>query len=101
MKSIAFFLLLMVSAIAEEPHIHGDNVPDWYDPSCCNQRDCRPVKDDEIEFGEIGGQPIIRHKPTGAVFQRSQFRQSQDERYHVCINVVSGAPLCVYLRAGA
>lgn len=99
-----------VPASAQE-HDHGQGgLPDWYDPSCCNQRDCRPVKDDkDIEFVQLGGSDFVRHLPTGLLFQRSQWKVSQDERYHVWIHNdnaegvdnVPLRPLCVYIRAGA
>lgn len=90
--------LAWATPIYAQEHEHGkDGLPDWYDPACCNQRDCRPVKDEDVEFANIDG-PIARYKPTGNVFYQSQFRRSQDERYHVCIN--SGMSYCFYDRAG-
>lgn len=87
-------------------HDHGQNgLPDWYDPGCCNQRDCKPVKDEDIEFvpevqfGTVLG-PAVRYKPTGNLFPMYQWRRSQDERYHVCINAL-GNSLCFYDRPGA
>ncbi len=96
---ILVFALWIIPAIAQE-HDHGKNgIPDWYDPNCCNVRDCRPVEDSTIEFAMLNGQDIVRHKPTGAVFRRDQWKISQDERYHVCITT-GAMPLCVYLRSG-
>lgn len=97
-------LLLTIAALTApvmaQEHEHGQNsLPDWYDPSCCNQRDCKPVPDDEIEFYTLpGGGLAARHKPTGNIFNQNQFKQSQDERYHVCI--YNGMSLCFYDRAG-
>ena len=45
-----------------------------------------------------------RYKPTGNVFYKYQFKQSQDERYHVCINPAAdgnNGALCFYDRTGA
>lgn len=90
----------LVMAAKAQDHEHGvGNLPDWYDPGCCNLRDCRPVEDKDIEFVTQGGSDFVRHIPTGLLFQRSQWKTSQDERYHVCI--YNGGPLCVYIRAGA
>ena len=91
MKVIASLALIIACypshVLAEEPHIHGQNVPDWYDPACCSQRDCQPVEDSTIEFGmDTQGNAYARYKPTGNIFYRYQFKLSQDERYHVCIN---------------
>lgn len=82
-------------------HVHGvDGLPDWYDSSCCNVQDCRPVLDSEVEFDTLpGGGLVARYKPTGNIFQRFQFKQSQDERYHVYI--LNGNSLCFYDRTGA
>lgn len=91
--------MLCLPASAQE-HDHGvDGLPDWYDPSCCNQRDCKPVPDDEIEFSTLpGGGLVARHKPTGNIFLHYQFKPSQDERYHICI--WNGTSLCFYDRTG-
>lgn len=98
MRVTALFVCLSMSAAAQE-HNHGKHaIPDWYDSACCNQRDCKPVADGDVEFADMDG-PIVRYKPTGNVFHRSQFRRSQDERYHVCINP-AGTSLCFYDRAG-
>ena len=98
--ALAMLIVMCAMAFAQE-HEHGGNLPDWYDPSCCNQRDCRPVADDDIEFRtDESGQAIVFHRPTQSIFYLYQFRKSQDERYHVCINTISGAPLCVYIRPG-
>lgn len=102
-------LLLAATAFAQE-HQHGVNdLPGWYSLECCNLQDCRPVPDNEIEFGfGANGQPVVFHKPTGAEFIQSEWKVSQDERYHVCTRVVNPgteneylAQYCVYLRAGA
>jgi len=103
------FLVILISILVlathswGQEHSHGvDGIPDWYDPSCCNKQDCRPVKDSDIVFEQFEGQPVARYVPTGNRFQRNQFRQSQDERYHVCIQPgFDGASLCFYDRTGA
>lgn len=103
------FGILTRGAFGQE-HQHGvDGLPDWHDPQCCDQQDCRPVPDNEIEFGfKQNGQPAVFHKPTGAVFSKEHWKVSQDERFHVCTRVINAgteneyiAQYCVYLRAGA
>lgn len=83
-------------------HEHGkDDILDWYDPACCSINDCKPVPDDTIEFfSDALGNPIVRYKPTGNIFERGLWKTSQDERFHVCI-ANSGRSLCVYVRTGA
>lgn len=106
------FLLFAVlfsanAAEAQQEHKHGvGGLPDWYDPACCSQRDCRPVENDEdIEFGaDERGNTFARYKPTGHIFWKPSFKLSQDERYHVCINPNAegqNGALCFYDRAGA
>ena len=90
------------------PHIHGnDDVPDWYDPSCCNNRDCKRVPFNTIEFvpeasiylehdDVMASGPAIKYLPTGNIFPKVQWRNSRDGFFHVCINTHSGSSLCLY-----
>ena len=83
---IAMIFMFNSAAIAQNDHIHGTTVPDWYDLNCCEKRDCKPVEDKDIEFGIGPWGKYARYKPTGHTFYSYQFKKSQDERYHVCIN---------------
>jgi hypothetical protein len=101
-------LVLPVQIVsAQDEHVHGENgLPTWYAPDCCNVRDCHPVEDSTIEFGtDALGKPIVIHKPTPdaepIVYYKDRYRQSQDERYHVCYYKPDRTPYCVYLRGGA
>lgn len=97
------FLSLAQSAFAQE-HDHGKRgTPDWYDPMCCDRRHCKPVPDSDVEFTtDPNGNFVARYKPTGNLFYRPQFKSSQDERYHVCINYTNEMmSLCFYDRPGA
>lgn len=98
--SIALIIAAFASPVMGQEHEHGvGGLPDWYDPSCCNRSDCRPVPDADIEFSILpGGGLVARHKPTGNIFNQNQFKRSQDERYHVCI--YNGTSLCFYDRTG-
>lgn len=92
-----------------QEHEHGvDGLPDWYDPRCCNQQDCRPEPEENFDY-VLGpdGKPGVLYKPTGNVFQDTRVLPSQDERYHVCTRVVSAgteneyiAHYCVYIPGG-
>ncbi len=95
---IAGFLVVGAWAHAQTAqHQHGVNVPDWYDPSCCNNRDCFPVENvADIEAMRLGDAPVFKYRPTGNFFGRDKFKKSQDERYHVCIGV-GGQSYCIYL----
>ena len=85
---IAIIFLSVICFAQEHQHEHGVNVPDWYDPACCNRRDCFPIeqKDEkDLEFGQFGTEPVIKYLPTGSVFTKDKFRKSKDERFHVCL----------------
>lgn len=106
-----------IPAPGTPPHVHGDTVPDWYDASCCDNKDCRPVPDSEIE--EIDAD-VWLHKPTGLIFKKveqvddgeggtvssTRVRESKDGRFHVCFTpeLVRGAPsgrytgYCIYVK---
>lgn len=56
-------------------------VHSWYDPYCCNDRDCRPVADGSVR-PTTGGWFV---QETGETVPYSQARESQDGRFHVCI----------------
>lgn len=109
-KSILIALALMIiPAKADDPHSHGVNVPDWYDSTCCSNNDCKPVKDEDIDFGvNAEGRPVAIYKPTGNEFLLKDLngnryeghKDSKDERYHICINPISKVSLCFYNRGG-
>jgi len=95
--TVFVILLLRVTVFAEE-HKHGVNVPDWYDPACCNLRDCHPVDNpNDIEPLMHGTEPVLRWIPGDIIFVRSKFRKSQDERFHVCH--IGTSPMCIYIPA--
>lgn len=100
----ALLYAVMYAALSNaQEHEHGANgLPDWYEAACCNQQDCRPVPDSEIEFGtNPQGEAVVRHIPTSLEFTKDRWKVSQDERYHVCYrgnNRFTG--FCVYLRSG-
>jgi len=94
-----------IHAQEQEPHIHGITVPDWYDSNCCSNNDCHPVPDSTINFSKDElDRPVVIYKATPdtppIVYYYGQYRQSKDERYHVCFNPETKVPYCVYLRAG-
>lgn len=98
---IAGCLVLGAWAHAQNaPHEHGkDGLPDWYDPSCCNLQDCRPVENQrDIQPMILLHEPVLRYKPTGSVFPKRLWKVSKDERYHVCI-YSDGTPICIYIPA--
>lgn len=101
---VALLSLAAVSARAQElePHEHGvGGIPDWYDATCCDRQDCRPVPDADVDFGrDENGQPVAIYKPLNLRFPAERWRASQDERYHPCFrgNAEAGYSLyCFYI----
>ena len=106
-------LCLAAAAVADDDiddHVHDmDSLPGWYDPNCCNQRDCRPLRDDEkdrLDFTVVVDPwdasrttPGVLDRTSGYVFTHAQLRKSQDGRFHVCVTQ-SGQHICVYIPYG-
>lgn len=73
---------------------------DWYEFSCCGNRDCKPVPDDTVTETKDG----VLIKGFGLVSETDpRLRWSQDDRDHICSQDISsfGAKvttklLCVY-----
>lgn len=84
------------TAKAQE-HKHGITVPDWYDPECCNLKDCRPVEDETIDFSNNAFGPILVYTKENIKldFPKSRWRNSKDEHYHVCYR--GDVVYCAYL----
>ncbi len=102
---LSLCLSLLPSISYAQPHEHGvGGLPDWYDPACCSQQDCRPLAEDELPafFRSPDGEVWAEWK--GMKFTQKQFKPSQDERYHVCFIPDDGEgyanPLCLYIPSG-
>lgn len=96
---IVLFLLAFASMSRTNAH-------DWYDPYCCNNNDCAPVEQSNLEFSTgPDGEPTLTvttkaGKVTGLMKDIS-IRPSKDEQYHVCIIVYHGVEIrCLYVPAG-
>jgi len=73
----------------------GAAAHEWYDPSCCNDRDCAPIPYDAVEQMEwgykvtlgYGDHPLIRpgQKPVVMSFPWDVVRQSRDVGHHACV----------------
>lgn len=72
-------------------------IHDFYDRSCCNEKDCRPVKCEDITHEN--GEWAYRHVLTS----RSNIKPSPDGRCHACfLEDEHGEPIiyrlyCIYL----
>lgn len=94
--SLAF--ALSMAKAQDQDHLHGvDNIPDWYDPDCCNLRDCRPVENKDVDFGtDKFNQPVATYKEL--TYDKSRWRKSKDERYHACFR--GNVAYCIYIPIG-
>lgn len=66
---------------------------DWYDPWCCNGKDCVPIPDGTVHPSRggyrvklcPGDHPGITGDCLFQTVRHSETRPSQDGRYHACI----------------
>lgn len=109
-QSIFLFVVFVIAIVfavyafvaKAETHDHGINVPDWYDNDCCNNNDCRPVENNEVDFfSDKFAQPIAiyTHGDIIRVYDKSRWRKSKDERYHACFR--GEIVYCIYIPIGA
>ena len=89
MKHAKWFLLLMISMfIIIVVMLTAANAHEWYDPDCCDERDCVPVE----KIVKIGNYQMWYTKTFDPIkIKNSEFngdffsiRASQDARYHIC-----------------
>lgn len=80
---------------------------DWYDPGCCNDKDCAPVPGLQVEWTDTrivftvppGVHPMA---PEGGVYylnlsNESAMRPSQDMEWHLCIYPGATQVMCAYI----
>ena len=68
----------------------------WYDTDCCDTRDCRPAEAAEVTVVPDGFD--VRVGKQFRHFGRTEFRQSQDARFHVCVSPATTR--CPYVPGG-
>lgn len=65
---------------------------DLYEMHCCNNRDCKPVADNEVTQTSTGfivdGQHVTRPDP--------RIRKPINEQFHLCRHFQTGQLLCIY-----
>ncbi len=74
-----WFILIMVGRIgfASVADAH-----EWYDPACCDERDCRPIDAEHVTITPQGYR--VEVGTLKAVVPFNEVRPSQDAGYHVC-----------------
>lgn len=94
---------MMLAAVLDKAYPHS-----WYDRDCCDDKDCRPARPDEVVTVPGG---FLVTVTMDAVTETHFFtkgdpkvRFSQDGRFHVCVNHYGkGTPLswyCLYVPGG-
>ncbi|MEM7528852.1 MAG: hypothetical protein AAF416_14440 [Pseudomonadota bacterium] len=77
MRFIVFLLTFSTMFWSSSARSH-----DWYPTACCNEQDCRPVNEGEIQSHPDG----YIHGPTGTVIRRGDYHMQQhDDLTHVCV----------------
>ena len=82
---------------------------EWYDPWCCNAKDCAPVPASSVQSApggylltlDPGAHPLVLTRIEAFVSydDATRFKRSQDDRWHVCI-YPRGVVRCVYQPEG-
>lgn len=65
---------------------------EWYDPYCCNDKDCAPIAQEHVEATEggwrvtlgPGDHPMVKERRTFLVPYKDA-RPSADDAFHACI----------------
>jgi hypothetical protein len=86
---LLIFLSLLILARNAQAH-------SWYDIDCCDTRDCRPAEAGEVTVVPDGFD--VRVGTQFRHFARTEFRQSQDARFHIC--VTPATIRCLYVPGG-
>lgn len=79
------------------------NAHSWYDLYCCNEKDCKELKHDEVTEDGDSYIVIIDGKVVYEIPKDSKIiRPSQDANYHICTSPYNLAqPRCFYVPVSA
>lgn len=79
---------------------------DWYDPGCCDDKDCQMIKPDTVTFTDEGivvtlspaDHFMVRETKTWVVKYDAPYRlrDSQDNDWHACVLPNSQTLMCLY-----
>ena len=71
----------------------------FYDPSCCDDRDCRPAKEGEIK--EVNGGYLVVPTNEFYPYKHPKIKYAPDGQFHRCEFVIGGelgtVTLCIYV----
>ena len=78
----------------------------WYDPYCCNGKDCQPISDGLARLTRggwrvrlmPGDHPMIS-RPMDVIVPHSEAKPSEDSAFHICI-FPADTLRCLYVPQG-
>jgi hypothetical protein len=77
---------------------------EWYDPYCCDHRDCKPIPEEQTP--RITREGFVLHDGHFIPKGSPSIRLSQDQRFHRCDGHMFGGPVqgsfvrCLYVPSG-
>jgi hypothetical protein len=92
-RLILVMAVVATGALAARAFAHN-----WYDPWCCNLRDCGPVPEGTSVLQDEDGAWVTFPGQAPRRFERASYRPSQDRRVHTCIYQEQNR--CLYLPMG-
>jgi hypothetical protein len=105
--ALALLCLVPIFAIADEipkglGHPRGIPAPHWYEPACCNQKDCEPLPFNAVTMVNQGYR--VRYRGSlgflvDVLVPWEKARPSQDGQHHGCASQVRF--FCFYAATGA
>ena len=86
---IRYALAFLLAAVPAFGH-------DWYDYSCCDDKDCRPIPSSAVKATKDGYYVTINGRTMS--YASPKLKVSQDDQFHLCTigGTDDGLMLCLY-----
>lgn len=65
---------------------------EWYDPVCCNERDCRPIDSSQVQLTPDGWVVTFDGQKQLVPYGKQHPEKSPDGQYHICTMTPGGKP---------
>lgn len=98
-RLIVFFAFLILVAASSVGLAHS-----WYDPACCDNRDCRPIPGEAVTITPQGYR--VQHDGIDQTVPFHDALPSRDAGWHICITIDGarirriGKGTCLYAPLG-
>lgn len=90
--------LLFVGIVISVSKCDDSRAHSWYEPYCCSDKDCKPLRPEEVTEDTDQYIVIINGKVAYEIPKDSKIiRPSQDGNFHICISPYSSIPRCFYV----